>query len=138
RIDDRLNGHSFGLLASTFNCKPGLVNPLSMGATPWDFTIEGMAFYVDPHNIPERSPECRAMTVGEGSFSVEFPDIFRTLILNREIMPGGRGKRIRIRGEFSDVVAFIQPNQMKTYLFSLLGTFSPFKYGAWKRTIREQ
>lgn len=47
----------------------------------------------------------------EGTFRVEFPDIFRTLILNREIMPGGRGKRLRVRGDFTGIVANIQANQ---------------------------
>ena len=28
--------------------------------------------------------------------------------------------------------------QMRTFLFSLLGTFCPYKYSAWKATIREQ
>lgn len=27
---------------------------------------------------------------------------------------------------------------MRTFLFSLLGTFCPYKYSAWKATIREQ
>ncbi|CAN0531515.1 unnamed protein product, partial [Ectocarpus sp. 12 AP-2014] len=67
-----------------------------------------------------------------------FPDIFRTLILNREIMPGGRGKRLRVRGDFTGIVANVQANQMRTFLFSLLGTFCPYKYSAWKATIREQ
>lgn len=49
--------------------------------------------------------------VDEGAFRVEFPDIFRTLILNREIMPGGRGKRLRVRGDFTGIVANIQANQ---------------------------
>ena len=51
------------------------------------------------------------LQVEEGTFRVEFPDIFRTLILNREIMPGGRGKRLRVRGDFTGIVANIQANQ---------------------------
>lgn len=54
--------------------------------------------------------------VERGTFRVEFPDIFRTLILNREIMPGGRGKRLRVRGEFSEVVVNVQANQVKNLL----------------------
>lgn len=54
--------------------------------------------------------------VEEGKFRVEFPDIFRTLILNREIMPGGRGKRLRVRGDFTGIVANVQANQAR-YLY---------------------
>ncbi|CAM9806392.1 unnamed protein product, partial [Ectocarpus fasciculatus] len=138
RIDDRFNGHCFGMFVDVFDCEPGVQEPESLGATPHEFAVEGVLFYVDPHNEVALSPQCTAMTVDEGTFRVEFPDIFRTLILNREIMPGGRGKRLRVRGDFTGIVANIQANQMRTFLFSLLGTFCPYKYSAWKATIREQ
>lgn len=53
--------------------------------------------------------------VEEGTFRVEFPDIFQTLILNREIMPGGRGKRLRVRGEFFGMLANVQANQVSFF-----------------------
>eukprot|EP00904_Undaria_pinnatifida_P013773 jgi/Undpi1/9526/HiC_scaffold_27.g11982.m1 len=138
RIDDRFNEHCFGLFIDVFDCKPGVKEPESLGATPHDFSVDGLLFYVDPHNEIALSPQCTAITVEEGTFRVEFPDIFRTLILNREIMPGGRGKRLRVQADFTGIVANLQANQMRTFLFSLLGTFCPYKYSAWKATIREQ
>lgn len=51
-----------------------------------------------------------------GTFRVEFPDIFRALILNREIMPGGRGKRLRVRGEFFHAVVNVQANQVSVWV----------------------
>lgn len=59
--------------------------------------------------------------VEEGTFRFEFPDIFRTLILNREIMPGGRGKRLRVRGDVTGIVANIQANQA-SYLWIFTNT----------------
>lgn len=68
--------------------------------------------------------------VEEGTFRVEFPDIFRTLILNREIMPGGRGKRLRVRGDFTGIVANIQANQASyLYLYLQTGGCCPALWG---------
>ena len=63
RIDDRFNGHCFGMFLDTFDCKPGVREPESLGATPHEFVVEGVLFYVDPHNEIALSPQCTAMTV---------------------------------------------------------------------------
>lgn len=67
RIDDRFNGHCFGLFIDVFDCKPGVKEPESLGATPHDFSVDGMLFYVDPHNEVALSPQCTAMTVRRGT-----------------------------------------------------------------------
>lgn len=38
----------------------------SLGATPHNFSVDGMLFYVDPHNEIALSPQCTAMTVRTG------------------------------------------------------------------------
>lgn len=63
RVDDRWEGHSFGLLVDSFSCTPGAKEPESLGATPHEFAVTGVLFYVDPHNEIARSPECPALTV---------------------------------------------------------------------------
>ena len=67
RIDDRFNGHCFGLFIDVFDCKPGVKEEESLGATPHDFSVDGMLFYVDPHNEIALSPQCTAMTVRTGA-----------------------------------------------------------------------
>lgn len=63
RIDDRWEGHCFGLLVDGFTCAPGVKEPESLGATPHEFSVSGILFYVDAHNEIALSPECPAMTV---------------------------------------------------------------------------
>ncbi|CAN0097487.1 unnamed protein product, partial [Phaeothamnion confervicola] len=138
RVDDRGCGHSFGIVEERFSCRPGPEQPESLGATPHHFELEGLVFYCDPHNDPQQSPTHPALQVRRGTFVIEFPNIFRTLILNLEVAPEGRGKRLRCYGDFEDVQAVLQANQMKSFLFSCLGTFCPGKYSAWKRLVREK
>lgn len=51
------------MFLDTFDCKPGVREPESLGATPHEFVVEGVLFYVDPHNEIALSPQCTAMTV---------------------------------------------------------------------------
>lgn len=77
RIDDRLNGHCFGMFLDAFDCKPGVREPESLGATPHEFVMEGVLFYVDPHNEIALSPQCTAMTVrgDEGGATKNIPQV---------------------------------------------------------------
>lgn len=51
------------MFLDVFDCKPGEQEPESLGATPHEFVVEGVLFYVDPHNEIALSPQCTAMTV---------------------------------------------------------------------------
>ena len=63
RIDDRWYGHCFGLCLDAFDCKPGVAEPESLGATPHEFAMTGLVFYIDPHNEVALSPQCPGLTV---------------------------------------------------------------------------
>lgn len=63
RVDDRWEGHSFGLMVDRCQCSPGVKETESMGATPHEFVVNGVLFYVDAHNEVSRSPECPAVLV---------------------------------------------------------------------------